>query len=853
MPSPMMTQFYEIKKDYPNDILFFRLGDFYEMFAEDAKLAAPILDLVLTARKNTVDGSVPMCGVPYHSSTQYIQKLIKAGYSVALCEQQGSAQDTKGLVTRKVVKVITPGTALLDIEPTESRYIASIYAHKNNIYLALADLGTGLFEVGEFMESELQDILQSKQVKEIILPENSELLENLQKLNIRIIAESKWNFQLERAIEVLTKHFGISSMTGFGFEIDDMRLCPAGALLSFLLYTQQEDLKHITRLKPISLAQYMRLDSQTIQNLELFQLPRASQKGKTFYQAINYTKNPLGARMLRSWILSPLLDIKAIQARQEHIQNYLNTSTKIIEARDLLAQIADIERILARLSSNVGGPRDMLLLSKSFDQIASILELDQGSYVKPAQKDLLKLESLRQELQKALQENVPILARDGGFVARGYRQDIDELLDLSQGGKEYLLELQAQEQSRTGINSLKVKYNKVFGYYIEISNAYKNQILPDNYIKKQTLANAERYITPELKEFEEKILSSEAELLNLEQIVFEELRQAIIAEAEQIYTISKTIAYIDCIQAGAKLALDWNYTRPKISKNQNLYIEAGRHPVLEQLINEYIPNDCKLAEPDHSLMLITGPNMGGKSTYIRQVALIVLLAQIGYFVPANSAEIGVVDRIFTRVGASDNMSEGQSTFMVEMLEVANILHNATNSSLIILDEVGRGTSTYDGMSIAKALIEYIHNTIRARTLFATHYHELLSLEAELAGVVNYQVIIQDSSEDIIFLHRIEQGGADKSYGIAIAKLAGFPADVLELAKRALIQYEQKKSQLSFLEIPITDTKHTPKVAVNPEIEEYKQLLQNLHSYKLNDLTPLQAMAILDELQKNNPL
>jgi len=450
-----------------------------------------------------------------------------------------------------------------------------------------------------------------------------------------------------------------------------------------------------------------------------------------------------------------------------------------------------------------------------------------------------------------LQENVPILARDGGFVARGYRQDIDELLNLSQGGKDYLLELQSQEQARTGINSLKVRYNKVFGYYIEISNAYKNQILPDNYIKKQTLANAERYITPELKDFEEKILSSEAELLNLEQIVFEELRQAIIAEADQIYTISKTIAYIDCIQAGAKLALEWNYTRPKISKNQNLYIEAGRHPVLEQLITEYVSNDCKLAEPDHSLMLITGPNMGGKSTYIRQVALIVLLAQIGYFVPANSAEIGVVDRIFTRVGASDNMSEGHSTFMVEMLEVANILHNATNSSLIILDEVGRGTSTYDGMSIAKALIEYIHNTIRARTLFATHYHELLSLEAELAGVVNYQVIIQDSSEDIIFLHRIEQGGADKSYGIAIAKLAGFPSDVLELAKRALIQYEQKKSQLSFLETLSPNDNQIQETSSEPE--QYNNLLQDIHSYNLNDITPLQAMSILDELQKNNPL
>jgi DNA mismatch repair protein MutS len=850
----MMTQFYEIKKTYPNDILFFRLGDFYEMFAEDAKLAAPILDLVLTARKNTVDGSIPMCGVPYHSSTQYIQKLIKAGYSVALCEQQGSAQDTKGLVTRKVVKVITPGTALFETETSESRYIASIYESKGLFYVAFADLGTGVFEVGEFSPQELKDILSSRQVKEIILPQNSDLTEELKDLGIKLSIESKWNFQLERSIETLTKHFGVASMAAFGFEVDDLRLAPAGALLNYLTYTQQEDLKHITKLQIMTSDKYMRLDSQTIQNLELFNLSKASQKGKTFYQAINYTKNPLGARMLKNWILTPLLDIKAIQTRQNHIHNYVQNPIQIEQTRDLLAQIADIERLLARLSSNVGGPRDMSLLSKSFEYIAGILNIDQAKYTQAAKKSLLKLKPLQQELQKALQENVPILARDGGFVAKGYRQDIDELLDLSQGGKEWLLELQTKEQSRTGVNSLKVKYNKVFGYYIEISNAYKNHTLPDNYIKKQTLANAERYITPELKEFEEKILSSEAELLRLEQIVFEELRQAIIVKATEIYVITKTLAYIDCIQAGAKLALDKNYIKPIITKQSKLYIEAGRHPVLEQLITDYIPNNCTLTEPDHSLMLITGPNMGGKSTYIRQVALIVLLAQIGYYVPATEAEIGIVDRIFTRVGASDNMSEGQSTFMVEMLEVANILHNATKSSLIILDEVGRGTSTYDGMSIAKALIEYIHNTIGARTLFATHYHELLNLEEELEGVVNYQVIIQDSEDDILFLHRIIQGGADKSYGIAIAKLAGFPIDVLELAKNALIQYEQKKSQLSFLhENNSQQAQNIQSVELSKIQGKHHNLLETLHSYNLNNLTPIQALEILDNLQKNNPL
>lgn len=854
MPSPMMTQFYEIKKSYPNDILFFRLGDFYEMFAEDAKLVAPILDLVLTARKNTIDGSIPMCGVPYHSSNQYIQKLIKAGYSVALCEQQGSAQDAKGLVARKVVKVITPGTFLLDTESTESRYISSIYHNKDSIYIAFADLGTGLFEVGEFAYIELKDLLNSRQVTEIILPQNSVLIEDLKDFGIKITIESKWNFQLERATETLSKHFEVSSMSGFGFETNDLRLAPAGALLNYLTYTQQEDLKHIIKLQIMTLSRHMRLDSQTIQNLELFQLIRPSQQGKTFYQAINYTTNPLGSRMLKDWILSPLLNIKSIQTRQSHIQNYIQNYIQVDQTRALLVQIADIERLLARLASNVGGPRDMVLLSKSFYHIIELLRIDTKPYTKSAKKSLIKLEPLRNKLQKALQESVPLLSRDGGFVAKGYRKDIDELLDLSQGGKEWLLEFQAKEQSRTGINSLKVKYNKVFGYYIEISNVYKNHIVPANYIKKQTLANAERYITPELKEFEEKILNAEAELLNLEQIVFEELRQSIIAEAEQIYNISKTIAYIDCIQSGAKLALDWNYTKPIIIPQTHLYIKDGRHPVLEQLITEYTANDCKLTAPDHSLMLITGPNMGGKSTYIRQVALIVLLSQMGYYVPAKEVKIGIVDRIFTRVGASDNMSEGQSTFMVEMLEVANILHNATKSSLIILDEVGRGTSTYDGMSIAKALIEYIHNQIQARTIFATHYHELLNLESELEGVINYQVIIQEEEGNILFLHKIIKGGADKSYGIAIAQLAGFPIDVLELAKASLIQYEQKKTQLYFL--PNTDlisSQTIKNTASDLSKEKYNNLIQQLHSYNLNNITPMQAMSILDKLQKNNPL
>lgn len=849
MPSPMMTQFYELKQAYPNDILFFRLGDFYEMFGEDAKLAAPILDLVLTSRKNTIDGNIPMCGVPYHSSAQYIKKLIRAGYSIAICEQQGNASEIKGLVPRKVVKVITPGTALLEGESAESRYIASIYQDKKGFYVSFADLGTGLFETGQFGESEIRDILKARQVKEVIIPENAHIVSLIQDLPLKIVSESRWNFQLTRAEEVLTKHFGISNMSGFGFDNGDNRLIPAGALLSYLVYTQQEDLRHITRLQLMRQSQYMQLDAQTIQNLELFQVNRASNKAKSFYQAINYTKTALGIRLLRQWILSPLLDIQHIELRQNHILGYIENTAKRQEVREICGSIADIERLLARLSSNVGGPRDILLLNQSLNHIEKILNIDTEEYTQLANKAIQELKSLRDELSKALQETVPLLARDGGFIARGYRDDIDILLDLSKGGKDWLLDFQAREQQRSGINSLKVKYNKVFGYYIEISNAYKQISLPDDYIKKQTLANAERYITPELKEFEEKILASEADLLAQEQMIYEELRQLILQYVNEIYTLSETIAYIDCIQSGAELAINWKYIRPQIHSDKDIIIEAGRHPVLEQIVSEYIPNNCELTEPDHSLMLITGPNMGGKSTYIRKIALMVLLAQMGYYVPANQATIGIVDRIFTRVGASDNMGEGQSTFMVEMLEVANILHNASASSLIILDEVGRGTSTYDGMSIARGLIEYIHNTIQARTLFATHYHELLGLESEFQGVVNYQVKIQESDGDIVFLHRIEKGGADKSYGIAIAQLAGFPSDVLELAKKALIQYEQKKSQISFL--PNTHNKSI--IAHHPDIDKYKALVQDIHSYNLNDITPLEALSILNELQEKNSL
>lgn len=846
MPSPMMTQFYEIKKSYPNDILFFRLGDFYEMFDKDAEIAAPILDLVLTARKNTIDGKIPMCGVPYHSSTQYIQKLIRAGYSVALCEQQGSPQESKGLVSRKVVKVITPGTILMEGISSESCYIASIYRNKQSTYIAFADLGTGVFEVGVYREQDIKSALTSRPVKEVIMASDDILYEQIKSLNLKVVTESKWNFTLSRAQEVLYTHFNVKSMQGFGFEVSDMRLIPAGALLSYLIYTQQEDLKHITKLSIVSNDEYMKLDIHTVQNLELFAKSSFSHKSKSFFEAINYTCNPLGQRLLRKWVSFPLMNVEDIVRRQKDILLYIENSEQRDKVRAFLSQIADIERIIARLSSNVGGPRDMSILVQSMDMIEALLLIDAAYYTNKAKQSLEDIKELKHILQRALVENPPILAREGGFIARGYKEEIDALLDLSQGGKDWLLEVQAKEQARTGINSLKIKYNKVFGYYIEISNAYKSYQLPEDYIKKQTLTNAERYITPEMKEFEEKILASESELLYQEQILFEELRQKILEYVESFTILAHTIAYIDCIQGGAELATRWKYTCPDIDDGNALTIEEGRHPVLEQHIQDYVSNSTILTQPDHSLMLITGPNMGGKSTYIRQVALIVLLAQMGYYVPATKAHIGVVDQIFTRVGASDNMGEGHSTFMVEMLEVANILHNATDSSLVILDEVGRGTSTYDGMSIARALVEYIHNTIQARTLFATHYHELLSLESEFQGVVNYQVKIQESENDIIFLHHIEKGGANKSYGIAIAELAGFPSNVLELAYIALQQYEQKKSQLSFLSPVVSPSS----ISISPEEAAYKELVQKIKEYDIEHITPIEALQILAELQKN---
>jgi len=850
MPSPMMQQFYEIKKEYPNDIIFFRLGDFYEMFDEDARVVAPILGLVLTSRHNKADGSIPMCGVPYHSSQNYINKLIQAGYSVALCEQQGNPKDTKGLVARKVVKVITPGTALLDNDSVESRYIASMYRDKTGIYIAFANIATGQFLTGVYTVIEAKNLLLTYAIKEIIIADNQQYEDILTSISARIISESRWEFQLSRAQEVLHSHFGVQSMQAFGFEVADSRLIPAGVLLSYLLYTQQEDLTHIHRLSIANMSEYMYVDIQTIRNLELFQIQSASTKGKSLYQTISRTCNPMGARLLQQWILKPLLNIEQIHIRQNHIIQYIDNSDMRHSTRELLSQVADIERIIARLSNNLGGPRDLVLLRQSLEYSQILFAQYSTEYTQEASQALVQCTLLIQELTISLQDQVPILSREGGFVARGYRQDIDELLDLSQGGKDWLLELQAKEQSRTGISSLKIKYNAVFGYYIEISNTHKSIQLPAEYTKKQTLANAERYITPELKDFEEKILASEAELLAKEQEIYEYLRSQVLEHIQPLSTVAQSLAYIDCIQGFATLAIEYHYVKPAIYQTKEIRIIDGRHPVLEQLIQEYIPNTCELYEPDHSLMLITGPNMGGKSTYIRQVALIVLLAQMGSFVPAKEAHIGIVDRIFTRVGASDNMGEGQSTFMVEMLEVASILNNATSSSLIILDEVGRGTSTYDGMSIANAIIHYIHNTIQARTLFATHYHELLSLETSLAGVVNYQVKIQESSDTVVFLHRIHPGGANKSYGLAIAKLAGFPQIVLDIASQTLREYEHKKSQLSFLNTPISKPIQSQDNTIDIQWKsKYTQLKAKIDSIDINSITPLQALETLQGLQE----
>jgi len=853
MASPMMTQYQELKEGNPNALLLFRLGDFYELFYEDAQEGARVLDLVLTRRKNSADGEVPMCGIPYHSAEQYLAKLLAAGYNVAIAEQTEDPSQTKKLVKREIVRVITPGTALFEsnLETGAHHAIAAVTpVGKERYALALGDISTGLMRAGVFPLATVREELKKQPVKELVLPERlrDKNLMDTSGLELVVNYESNWYFKPDQAQTELANRLGVASLEGFGFTHDDPALRAAGGLLAYLRYTQQRDLEHMTSVSPYEDKHRMTLDTGTITNLELFSVIRGGQRSRSLWEVINRTQTAMGARLLRDWLLAPLQDVNDIEERLQRVEELVSRPQALANLSTALREVRDIERILARLAADMTTPRDIASLRSSLEQMPVIEELlatDDAEELSRVWETRFSLSDLQRFLYEALAEDPPGLLRNGGVIREGFDAKLDEYRHLQQGGKDWLAKVQEQERAQTGIPSLKVQYNKVFGYYIEVSNTHQDKV-PEHYIKRQTLTNAERYITPQLKEFEEKMLSAEEQVSSRERELFGELCRSILDNAAEIQHNAHLIAQIDALHSLSRLALENGYTKPHITEEQTLHVKRGRHPVVEAIDTDqtFIPNDVDLS-PEQQLAILTGPNMAGKSTYIRQTALIVLLAHMGSFVPADSATVGVTDHIFTRVGASDNLSEGQSTFMVEMSEAAHILNNATARSLVILDEIGRGTSTYDGMSLASAIAQYIHDTIGARTLFATHYHELTELEERYPGVVNYHVAVEETPEDLVFLRSIEPGGMSESYGITIAEKAGFPKDVLHRARQELAHAERHTEDAP--RQPTLFDGHTP-TSDSPWKERYEELQTALQEVDVNQLTPLQALQTLADLQ-----
>jgi DNA mismatch repair protein MutS len=867
--TPLMRQYRELKRGYRDAILFFRVGDFYEMFYEDAEEASRLLSIALTSRDKASANPVPLCGVPYHAATGYIAKLLKAGRTVALCDQVEDPKLAKGLVRREVVRLYTPGT-LIDTEllpPTESNFLAAVatpsrrsaQAAASSFGLAALDPSTGEFWTMEFHGDRaaaiLIDELSRLEPKELLYPEEpppdgATWVGRLK--GSRLCAQPSAHFDLQEARRLLQRQFGVSSLEGFGCASMTLGIQAAGAALRYLRETQPSAcLEHIRRLEVRRVGQDMHLDSVTIQNLELVRpMIGGEQRGETTLLAVlDRTVTAMGGRLLRDWILKPLLSCEAIDSRLDAVAELKDAFQTRVAIRAALRNVQDIGRLSSRLSLGVAGPRELLALKQS---VAALPELRRhlAQLSAPLIRDLVRswddAGDLHDLIEREIQPDAPVMWRDGGIFKDGVHPQVDELRKASKEGKSWIARLEAQERERTGIDSLKVRYNQVFGYYIEVTKANLSRV-PDFYIRKQTLVNAERFMTPELKELEERVIGAESKVKALEQELFERLRAQLARETPRLQAIAAALALVDVLAALAETAALNRYVRPTVDEGDTIRIVEGRHPVVERLESDggFVPNDTLLDLATNRLLILTGPNMAGKSTYLRQVALIVLMAQMGSFVPATEARIGLVDRIFTRVGASDNLAGGQSTFMVEMVETANILNSATRRSLILLDEIGRGTSTYDGLSIAWAVAEYIHDPRRlgARTLFATHYHEMTQLANQREGVRNYRVDVQERDGDVLFLRKIVAGGADRSYGIHVAKLAGLPSVVIDRAREVLAQLEHPTATVGEMSAV---AQASPEAGLLPQphpiVEEVRQM-------DLFSMTPLDALNRLVDLQR----
>ena len=870
--SPMMQHYLKTKEEYPGCILFYRLGDFYEMFFEDAKIVSKELELTLTGRACGLEERAPMCGVPFHAADNYLNKLVQKGYKVAICEQVEDPSTAKGIVKREVVRIATPGTNIdmQSLDETKNNYIMCIVYSVDKYGISIADVTTGDFFVTEVdNERKLLDELNKFLPSEIICNEafymsGINITDIKERLNIAITSLDAWYFGDDLAKETLLSHFKIHTLEGLGLLDYDSGVVASGALLRYLYETQKNSLSNILAIHPYSIGKYMIIDSSSRRNLELVETLREKQKRGSLLWVLDKTKTAMGARLLRSYVEQPLIEKAEILKRQEFISVFNKNQITRAEIREYMNPIYDLERLITRITYQTANPRDLIAFRNSLEMLPAISMLLTDlpcKLVDEIRDEFDDLRDLFELLCDSIQEEPPISTRDGDIIKNGYHEEVDRLRAAKTEGKNWLAELEAKEKEKTGIKNLKIKYNKVFGYYLEVTNSFKDMV-PDYFIRKQTLTNAERFITPELKELEDTILGSEDRLTSLEYELFKAIRDHLADNVARIQKTAKAIAKIDVFASLALVASENNYCKPKINENGILDIKNGRHPVVEKMIvnDMFIDNDTYLDNNNHRIAIITGPNMAGKSTYMRQTALIVLMAQIGSFVPASSANIGIVDRIFTRVGASDDLASGQSTFMVEMNEVANILRNATSNSLLILDEIGRGTSTFDGLSIAWAVVEHISNTklIGAKTLFATHYHELTELEGKLNGVNNYCIAVKEKGDDIVFLRKIITGGADKSYGIQVAKLAGLPDSVITRAKEIVNELVANDITEIVRNISV-DT--SAKKRKNKPLDEVdltqmslfdtisdENIIDELRNVDIGNLTPLEALNKLYELQ-----
>ena len=872
--TPMMQQYMAIKEQYKDCILFYRLGDFYEMFYDDALTASRELEITLTGKNCGQEERAPMCGVPYHAVDVYLNKLVAKGYKVAICEQAEDPKQAKGIVKREVIRIVTPGTNLSQQALDEGRnnYLMCLVYDNNQFGLAITDISTGDFYTTEVATlKELYDEIHRFSPSEIICNDSfymsgASLDDFKDRLHVSVSTLDTWYMDEAVSVQKIKEHFKVASLDGLGLTDFPSGTLAVGALLLYLYETQKNTLDNLTKITPYRSGGYMIIDSATNRNLELIETLREKQKKGSLLWVLDKTKTAMGARLMRNWIEQPLIEKKKIIARQDAVEELYNDMITREEIREYLNAVYDLERLVTRISYRTANPRDLIAFKTSLGMIPPVKQLlsqAKSAELKEIDERMDCLEDIYDLIEKSIQDEPPIMIREGGMIKEGYNEDVDKFRLSRTEGKTWLAELEAREKEKTGIKNLRVRYNKVFGYYLEVTNSYK-ELVPEDWTRKQTLANAERYITPELKELEDMILGAEDKLAALEYDLYCEVRDSIGEQVVRIQETAKAIAHLDVLASLACVAQSNDYVRPSINTKGVIDIQGGRHPVVEKMNNNqmFIDNDTYLDNKNHRISIITGPNMAGKSTYMRQSALIVLMAQIGSFVPAKSANIGSVDRIFTRVGASDDLASGQSTFMVEMTEVANILRNATSRSLLILDEIGRGTSTFDGLSIAWAVVEHISNPklLGAKTLFATHYHELTELEGKLDSVNNYCIAVREQGDDIIFLRKIIRGGADKSYGIQVARLAGVPDSVIDRAKEISSWLEETDVTDKAKNLQVR-TSAKKKEVVREAVPAEKQMslfdiypadhpvLKELAGLDVSNMTPIQALNTLYELQK----